>query len=33
LIGKSAGEKPFGKPKHRGEDKIMKDVKKEDGRR
>jgi hypothetical protein len=32
LVGKSAGKKPLGRPKLRREDKVRRDVKKEDWR-
>jgi hypothetical protein len=32
LVGKSTGKKPLGRPNLRGEDKVKRDVKKEDGR-
>jgi hypothetical protein len=30
LVGKSAGKKPLGRPKLRGEDKVKRDVKRDD---
>jgi len=32
LVGKSAGKKPLGRPKLRGEDKVKRGLKKQDGR-
>ena len=32
LVGKSAGKKPLGRPKLRGEDEVKRVLKKEDGR-
>jgi hypothetical protein len=32
LVGKSPEKKPLGRPKLRGEDKVKRDVKKEDGK-